>query len=749
MKIKKYAAQSTAEFIALLIIMSVIGYGVYNKIDELLIKALEESVAQQSESIANGLKNQLEEELKKLRATAKSAENGIIKYEELPEVIRFNEQGETMGIIKESGELIAGNTLEPETMELLKNVFKGEEEIKYRTEFGLIFAIPIKIENENCLYYDCYDTVMLITFMIILIALILGVRYMMRTRESKNLEREKELADSSKNLQSAAKSLLGLVNDILDFSKIEAGKMEIIPVEYKLSRLLTDLVNMIETRAEKKGLELKTEVNENLPSELFGDEIRIKQIITNLLTNAVKYTEKGKVILKIDGEKISDEKIKLCVSVSDTGIGIKEEDIEKLFSAFERIEEKRNRTIEGTGLGMNITQKFLNLMNSEIKVKSEYGKGSTFSFELEQKIINAEPIGNFHENYKKSLANQKEYREKFTAPDAKILVVDDTPMNLTVVKGLLKPMKIQIDVCESGLKCLEMVKKNKYDAIFLDHRMPEPDGIETYNMMKAQRENKNQETPIIALTANAISGAREMFLAEGFNDYLSKPIDSNELEKMLIKYLPSEKIKKATEQEKEEIKIPEEIKNLKGLDIKFGIEHCGGVEEYEQALKIYANSIENGSTEIEKFFEVEDWKNYTTKVHALKSSSKIIGATKLSELARELEDAGNLNDTDKIKKDTKKLLELYRSYEEILRGLIKKEKFETDENKPPIEEEELQEALEAMKEFTKSFDYDSLMFIIQSLEEYKLPEEETKRLKDVKAAAEKLNWEELEKKLNE
>ena len=709
MKIKKYAAQSTAEFIALLIIMSVIGYGVYNKIDELLIKALEESVAQQSESIANGLKNQLEEELKKLRATAKSAENGIIKYEELPEVIRFNEQGETMGIIKESGELIAGNTLEPETMELLKNVFKGEEEIKYRTEFGLIFAIPIKIENENCLYYDCYDTVMLITFMIILIALILGVRYMMRTRESKNLEREKELADSSKNLQSAAKSLLGLVNDILDFSKIEAGKMEIIPVEYKLSRLLTDLVNMIETRAEKKGLELKTEVN----------------------------------------EKISDEKIKLCVSVSDTGIGIKEEDIEKLFSAFERIEEKRNRTIEGTGLGMNITQKFLNLMNSEIKVKSEYGKGSTFSFELEQKIINAEPIGNFHENYKKSLANQKEYREKFTAPDAKILVVDDTPMNLTVVKGLLKPMKIQIDVCESGLKCLEMVKKNKYDAIFLDHRMPEPDGIETYNMMKAQRENKNQETPIIALTANAISGAREMFLAEGFNDYLSKPIDSNELEKMLIKYLPSEKIKKATEQEKEEIKIPEEIKNLKGLDIKFGIEHCGGVEEYEQALKIYANSIENGSTEIEKFFEVEDWKNYTTKVHALKSSSKIIGATKLSELARELEDAGNLNDTDKIKKDTKKLLELYRSYEEILRGLIKKEKFETDENKPPIEEEELQEALEAMKEFTKSFDYDSLMFIIQSLEEYKLPEEETKRLKDVKAAAEKLNWEELEKKLNE
>ena len=260
------------------------------------------------------------------------------------------------------------------------------------------------------------------------------------------------------------------------------------------------------------------------------------------MTNAVKYTEKGGVTLTVTFKNISDDEILLCVSVKDTGIGIKPEDIKKLFSAFERIEEKRNRTIEGTGLGMNITQRLLDMMNSSLQVKSVYGEGSEFSFELAQKVINPHPIGNFAENFRHSLAQHKKYKEKFTAPDARILVVDDTVMNLTVVKGLLKQTKVRIDTAESGYECLKLVTQKVYDIIFLDHRMPGIDGIETLKRMKTLEGNLNIDTPVISLTANAISGARQIYLDAGFQDYLTKPIDSAKLETMMIDYLPKDKV---------------------------------------------------------------------------------------------------------------------------------------------------------------------------------------------------------------
>ncbi len=570
---------------------------------------------------------------------------------------------------------------------------------------------------------------------------ILGMNEMI-LREAPN----ENILEYAENIRTAGNTLLSIVNDILDFSKIEAGKMEIIPVEYALSSLLNDLVNMIQKRAEKKGLTFYINANENLPSELFGDEIRIKQVVTNILTNAVKYTEKGSVTLTVSFTKIEENKIKIFFSVNDTGIGIKPEDIKKLFSAFERIEEKRNRTIEGTGLGMNITQRLLNMMGSELEVHSVYGKGSNFSFEIEQRVVNWHKLGNFEENFKHALSQHKKYREKFTAPNAKILVVDDTVMNLTVVKGLLKQTKIQIDTADSGYECLGMVTKNKYDIIFLDHRMPGIDGIETLHRMKEMHNNINQETPVISLTANAISGARRQYIDAGFQDYLTKPIDSEKLEAMIIEYLPPEKVQSVDENSAAEENISEEtlpdwLKKVDCLNVEDGLQHCGSVDSYLDALTVFAQSVISGAKEIANFYKVADWKNYTTKVHALKSSARVIGANELSEKARRLEDAGNSGYINEIQKDTDGLLELYISMAEKLSPLLQTE--DDDADKPLIDADNLAEAYEALQGAAAEFDYDTAQMVLESLADYKLPAAEKEKFEKIKSAVNKPDWEEL------
>ncbi len=557
---------------------------------------------------------------------------------------------------------------------------------------------------------------------------------------------DKTILEYAENLRHAGNTLLGLVNDILDFSKIEAGKMEIINVEYSLGSLLNDLVNMIKSRAEKKGLALNVEVNEKIPGVLYGDEIRIKQIVTNILTNAVKYTEHGSVTLKVDFEERDEKSIWLKVAVQDTGIGIKKEDISKLFVAFERIEEERNRTIEGTGLGMTITQQLLKLMESRLEVSGVYGEGSTFSFKIVQKIVNSEPLGDFTEAFRNSLAQHKAYREKFTAPDAKILVVDDTIMNLTVVKGLLKQTKVKIDTAESGYDCLNLVRENHYDIIFLDHRMPGMDGIETLQKMQNLAGNKCKDTPVISLTANAISGAREQYIAAGFKDYLTKPVNGVALENLMIKYLPP-KLVTITKDDAEKLPeensstLPAELTGVEGLDTKAGIEHCGSPDAYLDALTVFAESVNSGADEIQNYFDRGDWKNYTTKVHALKSTARVIGAEELSERAKRLEDAGNSGYIEEIFADTPALLKLYRTYAEKLSFLVKKES--DDENKPLIEPDALAEAWETLKEVSASFDYDTLNFVLQSLEEYKLPDGEKEKFNELKSAAGKLDWDKI------
>ena len=336
------------------------------------------------------------------------------------------------------------------------------------------------------------------------------------------------------DIYTAGQSLLSLINDILDFSKIDSGKMEIVPVVYDLSSLIHDLVNMISQRAADKALQLEVEVDHEIPSRLFGDDVRIRQILINLLTNAVKYTHEGTVWLRVAGRVVNDIVV-IRFIVEDTGIGIKAEDLPKLSAEFERIEEDRNRNIEGTGLGMSITIQLLTLLGSKLHVESEYGKGSKFYFELEQKIIEDTPIGDFGSKIQQ-IAENFSYTSKICAPEAKILVVDDNAVNRKVLRNLLKETQIQVTEAAGGAECLHLVQESHYDLIFLDHMMPEMDGVETLHRIKALSTFPCEDTPIVVLTANAVSGAKEAYLSEGFDDFLSKPIMPDKLETMIQKY---------------------------------------------------------------------------------------------------------------------------------------------------------------------------------------------------------------------
>jgi len=354
--------------------------------------------------------------------------------------------------------------------------------------------------------------------------------------------KDEKIADYSKNIESAGRSLLSIINDILDLSKIEAGKMELTEAPYKFSSLINDVVVMISVKAREKNLAFNVNVDETLPDGLYGDEIRIRQIITNVLNNAVKYTEKGSVTLSLNYNRLGDD-CNLLVRVTDTGIGIKPEDIDKVFEKFDRADMDRNKTIEGTGLGLTIVKRLLVMMDGTISVESEYGKGSTFFLRIPQKIHEDDAIGDYRKKFSSASASDGGYKELFHAPDAEILVVDDTLINLTVVRALLKKTKIKIDTATSAAEALIKTTEKKYDTILLDNRMPGMDGAEALPIMRTQDGGLNKETPIVCLTADAVSGARERYLAEGFTDYLTKPIESAALERMLLKYLPKDKTK--------------------------------------------------------------------------------------------------------------------------------------------------------------------------------------------------------------
>lgn len=459
------------------------------------------------------------------------------------------------------------------------------------------------------------------------------------------------------NIESAGKTLLFLINDILDMSKIESGKMEIIPVEYEPAVLIMDLWNVIYLRAQEKNLKISFFLDETLPRVLWGDDVRIKQIVTNILTNAVKYTPQGSVELHMGYKRLEGDRMSFIISVKDTGIGIKKEDMGKLFECFQRLDEEKNRKIEGTGLGMNISILLLNLMGGEMKVESEYQKGSEFTVIIPQKIICDEPTGDFE--HVKSLHETVRSKTKaaFCAPDAKILVVDDNVMNLTVFKALLKRTKVNITTADSGKQCLELVEKEKFDIIFMDHMMPEMDGIETFHRLK------NNTAPVIALTANAVAGAKEFYLNEGFNDFLTKPIDGELLENMIASYLPKELIQQSEDAHKDN-QVPDITKDDKkyqkyGISIEHGISYSNGdMEVYLDLISMFLNE-DSMRDQLYQYMSEENLKEYAVLVHSLKGNARTLGADKLADIAYEHEMKSKAQDLDFVKSGWNELVDLW------------------------------------------------------------------------------------------
>ncbi len=350
------------------------------------------------------------------------------------------------------------------------------------------------------------------------------------------------IKDYARNIQNAGKILLSIINDILDLSKIESGQMEIVEKDYHLGKMLIDIENMVTMRAEENSLALHIQANPMLPEALHGDEQRIKQCIINFLTNSLKYTREGQVTLQVDFTDKDKDTIDLRITVTDTGIGIEEDKLAILFEPFVRLDRSKNEHIEGTGLGLSITKKLIDRMEGRLSVESVYGRGSVFSFTLPQKVAGPDLLGDYKEKLRR-VAERESAREEFTAPGARILAVDDNRVNITVARGLLRRLKVQFDSATSGQECLDKFAKNDYDIILLDHMMPVMDGVQTLHRMQETERFRQNAPAVIAMTANAVIGAREKYLEEGFTDYLSKPIDHKSLEEMIRAYLPEEMIR--------------------------------------------------------------------------------------------------------------------------------------------------------------------------------------------------------------
>ena len=499
---------------------------------------------------------------------------------------------------------------------------------------------------------------------------------------------DERILEYSSNIQNAGKTLLALINSILDFSKIEEGKMEIVPVEYSTASMINNLVVSVMERAKSKGLDFIVDVDETLPAGLVGDDVRLSQVIMNILTNAVKYTETGHIRFTVRRDRQEGDSVWLYISVEDTGIGIRDEDRPKLFASFERLDEVKNHSIEGTGLGMAIVTKLLKLMDSEICVDSVYGVGSTFYFVIRQQVSDETPIGDYTKRLAKS--RRQDSLESFQAPDAKILVVDDNDMNLKVAGNLLGLFGIRAQMAGSGSDALERVKTGHYHLILLDHMMPEMDGVETLEKMRSDN-LLTDDTKVIALTANAVNGAREMYLSAGFDDYLSKPIEVARLEELLKKYLPEDIAEGETDAVKDngimefdpieewddEATGPDNLPGAKeelvnmlkhiGLDTGAGLSFCvGDTSFYREILMDYVEAYQGVRTELDKYFEDSDWHGFGIRIHALKSTSKTIGAIELSKRALSLEDAAEKGNESYIREN---YLAFVQDYQELVQAV--------------------------------------------------------------------------------
>ena len=648
-------------------------------------------------------------------------------------------------------------------------------------------------------------------------------------------------------IRSAGKTLLAIINDVLDFSKIESGKMNIIEEKYQLMSIVNDVVSIITARIGDKPMEFIADIDPTIPYEMYGDSIRIKQIIINLVNNAVKFTREGAVTLSVSASKVVNNTTELKIIVEDTGIGIKQKDLEKLFQAFQQVDSKRNRNIEGTGLGLTICKQLLTLMNGTIQVESEYGKGSKFTCTLPQQVIteaeeimiseeyegkvvslvrtsyvenqlrkDIELLGMEYEaydsesrlyeamedeishlfveeelcsdrvidylkehfwvegvvltNYKSTkcyyMPNVKEVKkplyainverifnrkelygceneavesyQDFIAPNARILVVDDNNVNLAVAKGLLKSVEMQVDTVDNGRMALDKIFSTEYDLVFMDHMMPEMDGVEVTRCIR-EAGGKYEKLPIIALTANAVSGTRDMFLKVGMDDFVAKPIEIKVIMSKLKQWLPKEKIELIGEQEASAGKNIINIPKIQGLNTAYSLQLLGDEKFFWSVLKDYYKVIEKKHQVIQKHFEAKDWRAYTIEVHALKSAAKQIGALKLSRLAQKLEQAGNEENLDFIYQYTDELLARYLAQKDVFAKYFIED--EVKEDKEKISDEMLAEDLELLKEAVDNLDLCSMDDIIEKMKEYTYSESDAELFEKLKSAVEEIDTE--------
>ena len=496
--------------------------------------------------------------------------------------------------------------------------------------------------------------------------------------------REKGLSKRTReycmDMRSSGRSLLHIINDVLDFSRIEAGKLTITENNYELSSLARDISNMFAFRAREKGLGWEVEVDESIPDSLYGDVYRVRQVIINLVSNAIKYTEHGSVrmiIRSLEDTFSAGEYLTLEITVRDTGIGIRKEDQEKLFQKFERVDMERNSTVEGTGLGLAISRSLLEMMGGSIRVESVYGEGSAFTVTIPQRIISAEPIGDFRISAESEEDGRESGHEAFRAPDARLLIVDDTRMNIAVAVGLLQKTGIRIDTAESGMEAVDLAEKNAYDLILMDQRMPGMSGTDAFRRIRSAEGGLNASTPVICLTADAIVGARERYTAEGFTDYLSKPVSGDALEEVLLRYLPAGKVIRTgpgkTPEDDESRNLRESL-SFDGLDPETGLRYCQqDTALYRSLLREFVRNADEKAAEMDALVRAKDWKNYGIRIHALKSAAATIGAAPLSEAAAALENAALEGRESFVSQAHPLAVEQFRRVTEGIRGALSPE----------------------------------------------------------------------------
>ena len=526
------------------------------------------------------------------------------------------------------------------------------------------------------------------------------------------------------NIKVSGEALLTIINDILDFSKIESGKMDIVEGNYNPKKMINALKMIFENRAMGKPIELIYSVDENIPAILLGDQHRIRQVIINLVNNAIKFTDKGHVKVSVESKALDDGKVGLLFEVEDTGLGIKEEDLPKLFGSFQQVDTKKNHSKEGTGLGLAISKQLVELMGGSIGIRSEYGVGSTFYFTIPQTVV----IRSMDELEGMELADLDTDNGKFIAPNAYILLVDDNEMNRKVGLALLEPFQMRIDTAANGREALNMIKNNRYDLVFMDHMMPEMDGLEATAKIRKSEEEYYRNLPIIALTANATSEAKEMFLKSQMNDFVAKPIQMSEITECLRKWLPEELVETAVEMKvtSGDVDIIEHVE-IEGVDISEGMSNCGNEKLFYELLGDFYKLIDSKSDKLERCLKENLIKEYTIEVHALKNTARMIGATKLSELSYELEKLGNAGDVDAIRQMAYEHIELYRSYKDKLSAYAQTSVKEIHTVSP----EEIKKILMRLHDAVDSFDLDEADKAIKELEICELPDDLKKKCQEL------------------